>query len=445
MFKNLLIYCKVLFASSIVFSGSIFSENLQDIYELALINDPLIKSAEASYRSGKEYKVQGRAGLLPNLSVSGSTNWNEYRVQDQLRDAYNSNNYSASLSQPLFRLDRWFKFKQGKALTKSATAEFAYQQQETMVRVATAYFNVLNAIDSLNAAKAEEKAIGRQKDLAKKRFEVGLAAITELHETQAAYDLTVVSTIAREAQLDAAKEGLAAIIGTDTPLLSPLADDFEISLPDPIDRKAWVDLGLKNNYKLIASRLQKDAAKSNARASSSAHLPQIDIIGRNTKSTSKQGKFGGFIQNPLFGIEQDTRQYGIQINIPLSAGGSISSGRRQAWANYDQSKEQSIYQERMIIRDIRSNHFGVQTQVANVTARKQVLTSAKSALEATEVGYEVGTRNTVDLLDAQKRLFSAQADYANSRYEYVIAMLRLKASVGSLNPGDLISISDRMQ
>jgi outer membrane protein len=191
--------------------------------------------------------------------------------------------------------------------------------------------------------------------------------------------------------------------------------------------------------------LQKDAAKSNARASSSAHLPQIDIIGRNTKSTSKQGKFGGFIQNPLFGIEQDTRQYGIQINIPLSAGGSISSGRRQAWANYDQSKEQSIYQERMIIRDIRSNHFGVQTQVANVTARKQVLTSAKSALEATEVGYEVGTRNTVDLLDAQKRLFSAQTDYANSRYEYVIAMLRLKASAGSLNPGDLISISDRME
>ena len=142
-------------------------------------------------------------------------------------------------------MDRWFKFRQGKNLTKGAAAEFAYQQQETMVRVATSYFNVLNAIDSLNAAKAEEKAIGKQKDLAKKRFEVGLAAITELQETQAAYDLTVVSTIAREAQLDSAKEGLSAIIGADAPLLSPLADDFEISLPDPIDRKSWVDLGLK--------------------------------------------------------------------------------------------------------------------------------------------------------------------------------------------------------
>ena len=445
MFKYLSISSKALLASFAIFSVSVFSENLEDIYELALSNDPLIKSAEATYRSGQEYKIQGRAGLLPNLSVSGSTNWNEYRVLDELRDEYNSNNYSATFSQPLFRMDRWFKFRQGKDLTKGAAAEFAYQQQETMVRVATAYFNVLNTIDSLNAAKAEEKAIGRQKDLAKKRFEVGLAAITELQETQAAYDLTVVSTIAREAQLDAAKESLSAIIGADAPLLSPLADDFEISLPDPIDRKSWVDLGLKNNNRLIASRFQRDAARNNARASGSAHLPQIDIIGRNTKSTSKQGKFGGFIQNPLFGIEQDTRQYGIQINIPLFAGGAISSGRRQAWANYDQSKEQAVYQERTAIRDIRSNHFGVQTQVANVTARKQALTSAKSALEATKVGYEVGTRNTVDLLDAQKKVFSAQANYANSRYEYVIAMLRLKASVGSLNPGDLISISDRME
>ena len=445
MFKKLVISIKILPIFLFLVSNSVFSENLEDIYELALKNDPLLKSAEASYRSGLEYKKQGRAGLLPNLTISGSTNWNEYRVQDQLVDSYNSNNQSATISQPLFRMDRWFKFRQGKFLSEGAAAEFSYQQQETMIRVATAYFNVLNAIDNLQAAKAEEKAIGRQKDLAQKRFEVGLAAITELQETQAAYDLTIVASIGREAQLDTAKEVLAAIIGTDTPLLSPLAADFEISLPDPLERDTWVQLGLKNNYRLIASRHQREAAKNNARASGANHLPQIDIVGRNTKSTSKQGKFGGFIQNPLFGIEQDTRQYGIQVSIPLFAGGAINSNRRQAWANYDQSKEQAVYTERSVIRDIRSNHFGVQTQVANVTARKQALKSTKSALEATEVGYEVGTRNTVDLLDAQKRLFSAQTDYSNSRYQYVIAMLRLKASVGSLNPSDLISISNRME
>ena len=430
---------------SIIITGSIKAENLADVYELALKNDPLLRAAEATYRAGKENKRQGIAGLLPTLSISGSTNWNEYRVEEQLQDQYNSNSYLANLNQPIFRLDKWFQFERGTALSEAAAAEFAYQQQETMIRVASAYFNVLNSIDSLNAAKAEEKAIGRQKDLAKKRFDVGLAAITEVQETQAAFDLTVVSRIAREAQLDSAQETLTSIVGRDIKLLSPLIDEFEISLPDPLDRESWVSLGLKNNYQLKSAKLQRDAAQAAARGSASNHLPQIDLVGRVSQSTSKQGKFGGFIQNPLFGIEQDTRQYSIQFSLPLYAGGAISSARRQAYANYDRSKEQAIYTEISTIKDVRSNHFGVQTQVANVTARKQALASAESALEATQVGYEVGTRNTVDLLDAQKRLFQAQRDYASSRYEYIISMLRLKASVGSLNPNDLMRISSQMK
>ena len=440
--KNLQIYIPLIL---VLFSAPIKAENLADVYELALKNDPLLKAAEATYRVGKENRVQGIAGLLPTLSVGGSTNWNEYRVEEQLIDQYNSNSYLASLNQPIFRLDKWFQFERGTALSEAASAEFAYQQQETMIRVASAYFNVLNSIDSLNAARAEEKAIGRQKDLAKKRFDVGLAAITEVQETQAAYDLTVVSRIAREAQLDSAQESLTSIVGRDIKLLSPLIDDFEISLPDPLDRESWVSLGLENNFQLKAAKLQRDAAQASARSTASNHLPQVDLVGRVSKSTSKQGKFGGFIQNPLFGIEQDTRQYSIQFNLPLYAGGAISSARRQAYANYDRSKEQAIFAERSTVRDVRSNHFGVQTQVANVTARKQALASAESALEATQIGYEVGTRNTVDLLDAQKRLFQAQRDYASSRYEYIISMLRLKASVGSLSPDDLMNISSQMK
>ena len=431
--------------SLIAISSPLRTENLADVYELALKNDPLLKAAEAAYRAGKENRTQGIAGLLPTLSVGGSTNWNEYRVEEQIIDQYNSNSYLASLNQPIFRLDKWFQFERGTALSEAASAEFAYQQQETMIRVASAYFNVLNSIDSLNAARAEEKAIGRQKDLAKKRFDVGLAAITEVQETQAAFDLTVVSRIAREAQLDSARESLTSIVGRDIKLLSPLSDNFDISLPDPLDRESWVSLGLKNNYQLKAAKLQRDAAQASARSTASNHLPQIDLVGRVSKSTSKQGKFGGFIQNPLFGVEQDTRQYSIQFNLPLYAGGAISSARRQAYANYDRSKEQAIYAERSTVRDVRSNHFGVQTQVANVTARKQALASAESALEATQIGYEVGTRNTVDLLDAQKRLFQAQRDYASSRYDYIISMLRLKASVGSLSPKDLMNISNQME
>ena len=441
MFKKIKLFILLFFAVPSV----IFSEDLEDIYELALNNDPLLKSAEASFRAGKESKRQGIAALLPSLSVSGSTNWNESRIEETLIDEYNSNNYSGTISQPLFRLDKWFKFKQGKALSEGSAAEFAFQQQETMIRVASSYFNVLNAIDSLNAAKAEEEAIGRQKDMAKKRFEVGLAAITEVHETQAAYDLSVVSRIAREGQLDTAKEVLAAIIGASTPLLSPLSDEFPITLPDPMERELWVKLALENNYQLKAARLNQVAAKNSARASGASHLPNIDIVGRVTKSTSQSGQFGGFIKNPISGLEQDNRQYGIQVTFPLFAGGAISSARRQAYAIYDRTKEQALYTERSVIKDVRSNHYNVQTQVANVRARKQALTSAASALKATEIGYEAGTRNVVDLLQAQRGLYTAQRDLAGARYEYIISMLRLKSSAGSLNPDDLINISKWMR
>jgi len=426
-------------------NGQINAEDLKDIYQLALLNDPTFKAAEASFRAGKEYKVQGRAGLLPSLNLSGSTGWNEYRLEEQLLDEYNSNNHSVSLQQPVFRLDRWFQFRQGKALTESASAEFAYQQQELLIRVSTSYFNVLNAMDSLNASKAEEEAIGRQRDQAKKRFEVGLASITEVQDTQAAYDLSVVGRIIGESQLDSAKESLSAIIGGVLPLLSPLSKDYVTPPPNPIDRESWVKLALANNFQLKASRLSTTAAKNNARASGSAHLPKIDIVGRATRSSSRQGKFGGFIQNPLYDLESDNRQYQIQVSLPLFAGGAISSSRRQAYAQYDRSKEQSLFTERSVIREVRSNHFNVQTQSANVTARRQALKSSESALEATKIGFEVGTRNVVDLLQSERGLYAAQRDYAKSRYDYIISVLRLKSSVGSLSPNDLFEISSKME
>jgi len=422
----------------------ISTENLNDIYKMALENDPLLKASEATYRAGKEAKSQGISGLLPSLQVTGTTTWNEYRLEEEKLDEYNSNNYTGSITQPLFRLDKWFQFKQGKSLSEKAAATFAYQQQESMIRIVTSYFNVLNATDSLNAANAEEKAIGRQQDLAKRRFDVGLAAITELHETQAAFDLSVVARIAREAGVDYAKESLAAIIGGPIPLLAPLSPNFLIALPNPLLRDEWVELGLKNNYQLKAAKFQRDAAKHTARSKGSAHLPSIDIVGRVTKNTSDQGKFGGFIPNPQAGLEADNRNYSIQVTMPLFSGGAISSMRRQAYAQYDKSKEDVLYTERSTIKEVRSNHFNVQTQVANVKARKQALTSANSALEATQVGYDIGTRNIVDLLEAQKRLYSSQRDYAGSRYEYIIAMLRLKASVGTLSPEDIQKISDQM-
>ena len=422
-----------------------YSEDLKDIYELALKNDPTLKVAKATYNAGKEYKTQALAGLLPSLSVSAQTAWQEFRLEDTLLDQYNSNYYSGSLSQPLFRLDRWFQFQQGKSLSKAAEAEFSYQQQETMIRVATSYFNVLNAMDSLNAAKAEEEAIGRQRDQSKKRYEVGLASITEVQETQAAYDSSVVSRIVRESQLDTAKEALSAIIGGPIPMLAPLKENYPTPPPTPMDRESWVKIGLKNNLQLKAARLNEDASKNSARSAKSDHLPKIDIVGNVTRSTSGQGKFGGFITNPQMDMESDNRQYAIRFSMPIFQGGYISSARRQANAQYERDKQRAVVTERSVISEIRSNHFNVQTQSANVTARKQSLISSRSSLEATKIGFDVGSRNVVDLLQSERSLYAAQRDYLNSRYDYIISRLRLKSSVGSLTPKDLYEISNLME
>tara|TARA_X000000368_G_scaffold308380_1_gene246314 strand:+ start:1507 stop:2835 length:1329 start_codon:yes stop_codon:yes gene_type:complete len=422
-----------------------FGEDLKDIYELALKNDPNLKVAQASYKIGKEYKAQGIAGLLPSLSVSAQTSWQEFRLEDTLLDQYNSNYYSGSLSQPLFRLDRWFQFQRGKSLSKAAEAEFAYQQQETMIRVATSYFNVLNAMDALSAAKAEEEAIGRQRDQSKKRYEVGLASITEVQETQAAYDTSVVSRIVRESQLDTAKEALSAIIGGPVPLLSPLREDYPTPPPTPMDRETWVKIGLKNNLQLKAARLNEEASKHTARSAKSDHLPKVDIVGNVTRSTSGQGKFGGFITNPQMDLESDNRQYSIRFSMPISQGGYINSARRQANAQYERDKQRTVVTERSVTSEIRSNHFNVQTQSANVKARKQSLISSKSSLEATKIGFDVGSRNVVDLLQSERSLYAAQRDYLNSRYDYIVSRLRLKSSVGSLTPQDLYQISDLME
>ena len=422
-----------------------FGEDLKDIYELALKNDPNLKVAQASYKIGKEYKAQGIAGLLPSLSVSAQTSWQEFRLEDTLLDQYNSNYYSGSLSQPLFRLDRWFQFQRGKSLSKAAEAEFAFQQQETMIRVATSYFNVLNAMDALSAAKAEEEAIGRQRDQSKKRYEVGLASITEVQETQAAYDTSVVSRIVRESQLDTAKEALSAIIGGPVPLLSPLREDYPTPPPTPMDRETWVKIGLKNNLQLKAARLNEEASKHTARSAKSDHLPKVDIVGNVTRSTSGQGKFGGFITNPQMDMESDNRQYSIRFSMPISQGGYINSARRQANAQYERDKQRTVVTERSVTSEIRSNHFNVQTQSTNVKARKQSLISSKSSLEATKIGFDVGSRNVVDLLQSERSLYAAQRDYLNSRYDYIVSRLRLKSSVGSLTPQDLYQISDLME
>ncbi|MDA9321792.1 TolC family outer membrane protein [Gammaproteobacteria bacterium] len=437
------IYTKSFLALFISFNIS--SESLLDIYNEALENDPTYKAAEYSYLADKELKVQGRAALLPSITLSGSTNWNEYYQNKELQQQYNSFSSSARVTQPLFRLDTWFQYRQSKSLTDAAEADFAFEQQNLLVRTAELYFGVLRAIDNLNAAISEEKAIKKQLDQAKQRFEVGLSAITGVQEAQLAFDLSKASRIRTEGSLYSARESLNALIGREIFSLNELGDGLLIDLPTPSSKETWVELALENNYQLKAAYLRKKAAKSSARSVASNHLPKIDIVGSQSESETNQFNYEGFnIDGQGIPVPSVTgrRNYAIQLSMPLFQGGAVNSRRKQAYSQYERANENTLFTERRIIQEVRSQFSNVLTLVANVNAQKQAVISATSALEATQVGYRVGTRNVVDLLQAEKNLYSAEKNLANAKYDYILANLRLGLASGTITPADIVKINN---
>ena len=430
----------------IFFSCScLYAENILEIYNEALENDPTYRAAEYSYLADKQIVVQGRAALMPSITLSGSTNWNEYYQNDVLQQEYNSFSKSARVSQPLFRLDTWFNFKRSKSLTNAAEADFAYQQQNLLLRTAELYFGVLRAIDNLNASISEEKAIQKQLDQAQQRYDVGLSAITGVQEAQLQYDLSKAARINNEGNLFSAREALNALIGREVFSLTALGDNLNISEPFPNSKEEWVKTALENNYQLKAAYLRRDAAKSNARSAASNHLPKIDIVGSASESETNQFNYEGFEINgqgiPVPAVT-GRRNYAIQMSVPIFQGGAVSSRRKQAYSQYNEADENTLFTERRVIQEIRSQFSNVVTLVANVNAQEQAVISATSALEATQVGYQVGTRNVVDLLQAEKTLYSAERNLANAKYDYILANLRLALAAGTISPSNIVEINN---
>ncbi len=440
MIKNILI------TILLCFNINAAADSLLDIYNDALENDPQYKSAEFSYLSGKEIKVQGRAALLPNISINAQTNWNEYYQNGNLQNQYNNFSSSARLTQPLIRLDAWFKYRQSKFLTDAAEADFAYSQQALIVRTAELYFNVLRAIDNLSAARSEEKAIKKQLDQIKQRYEVGLAAITEVQEAQLAFDLSLASRTRTEGEVYTAKESLNALVGREIVSLDGLVNDLNVTNPVPASKEEWARKAVENNFRLQAANLRKYASKNNARSVASNHLPKVDIVGVQSESETNQYAFDGINTGGAFNItvpdETQRDTYSLQLSMPIFQGGAVISRTKQAYAESNKSSEDALFAERSVIQDVRSQYSNVVTLVANLRAQKQAVISASSALEATKVGYEVGTRNIVDLLQAEKNLYSAERNLSNAKYDYLITTLRLHLAAGTLSPENLIEINN---
>ena len=300
----------------------------------------------------------------------------------------------------------------------------------------------MRAIDNLNAAVSEEKAIKKQLDQIQQRFEVGLSAITEVQEAQLAYDLSMAAKIRSEGALFNAREELNSLIGREIFSIDSLKADIVPENPNPTTKQEWVDIALKNNYRLQASVLRRDASQDSARSSASEHLPKINIVGTESESNTNQYSYEGFedlgFQAPS---ETQRKNYSLSLSIPISQGGAVSSRRRQAYAEYNRAVEETLFAQRTVIQEVRSGFSNVITLGANLKAQKQAVVSANSALEATRVGYEVGTRNIVDLLQAEKNLYTAEKNLANAKYDYLLSQLNLELAAGTLSPQSINEIN----
>ena len=434
------------------------ANSLLDIYELALKNDAQLKADTAAYEAAQELRNLNRAGLLPQINASATYSESDSDITNNATTPVipdptdptdtggvgNINStrtgWEISLQQPLFNMASWYTYKQGVRLSEQAEAQFGADQQSLIVRVAEAYFNVLRAVDTLEATIAEENALSHQLEQTQQRFEVGLTAITEVHEAQAAFDSATAATLEARGNLNISFEALEVLTGQSHEQIAPLAPQFPVVEPVPADRHEWVEFSLKNNYSLKAARLGAEAARQVAKSARSDHLPTV---------TASLGYSDYDDDGERYGVPQDYNtegtSVGVTLNVPIFSGGRVSAARRQTFAQATQSQEIFNSTQRSIIQSTRALHLSVETGVARVQARKQAIVSSQSALEATQSGYEVGTRNLVEVLQSQRQLYQARRDYATALYDYIINTIQLREAAGMLTPADAQEVDKWLQ
>ena len=413
------------------------ANSLLDVYELALQNDAQLKADQAKYEAGVENKTISRAGLLPQINANAQMGTNDgndnlKNVPVKYNNDYDTNGWAISLNQPLFDMAAWYTYKEGAKLSEQAEAQFGADQQSLIVRVAEAYFNVLRAIDTLEATIAEEKALEKQLEQTKQRFDVGLTAITDVHEAQAAFDNSRALTLEARGNVSISYEALEVLTGKPEDTVSPLSSKFPVVSPTPANRADWVEFSLKNNYNLKASKLQADASLERAKASKSGHLPTVDASLGYSDDTTKGMSAGQDINT-----ERDGSSINLRLDVPIYSGGAVSGRSRQAYAEYNQAQELYNSTQRNVIQSARSLHLLVETDVASVQARKQAIVSGQSALDATQSGYEVGTRNLVEVLISQRNLYEARRNYSDALFDYVIDSVKLREVAGMLTPANV--------
>jgi len=436
------------------------AEDLQSVYQRALANDPQIREADALRRASREAKPQAWAALLPQISGSASRSKADSESQGQFPQEIVQNGqtvvfnflsastskpetdrWSLDLRQSVISWDNWVALKRADRQVAQAEADFRAAEQQLIVRVAEAYFNVLAAQDTVDAQSSSLEAISRQLEQAEKRFEVGLIAITDVQEAKAARDSAAAAVIAAKRQLASTEELLREITAEKYQSLAKPGDDMPLKAPEPADETQWVERSMEQNLALISSRLAAEIARDNVRISFGGHLPKLDLVAskNNTDQTSpinfSSGNIGIRTNNT------DDTSYALQVTLPIFSGGGAQSRVRQSEFQWQAARERYTRVSRQTERQARDAYLGVISEISRVTALRQALESSRTALKATEAGYEVGTRTAVDVLESRRTLAQAETNYARSRYDYILNVMRLRLASGTLEASTLAEVN----
>jgi len=440
MRKNRVQFVIYFVLASSIFSAPVFATDLLQTYRESLQNDPVYASARAAFTAGQEKSVQGRSLLLPNVAITGTNNLSNanYYSRGQVVDGVRSTNsrYSLQLTQPLFHWENWQQYQQSKLQVLVSEAQFEQAQSELMVRVAQAYFDVLSAQDTLESVRANKSAITEQLAFAKQSFDVGTTTVTDQHEAQARYDLAVAQELAAENELEVKRFNLQQITGHTPDTLTPLNKAVQLTAPEPANINDWVSAAEKNNYNVVSAQVTQEIAKRAISLNRAGHLPTLDLVASVNRSSTSAIPVQ---QLPAF--TENSRNIGIQLNVPLFSGFAVTSKVREAIALEDKAGSEVESAKRSAALAARQAYLGVNSGLAQINAYRTAEISSKSALESNTLGYEVGLRINIDVLNAQQQLYTTQQNLAKARYDTIMNGLRLKSASGSLKEEDLAQVN----
>jgi outer membrane protein len=438
-----------IFSLSMLAIGQVQAEetqNLQQVYQQALTQDPVLASAKSGNRAMQEKLVQGNALYLPTINFNAGTTASQTDIKyigsasvfrNGGRETFEGYSYGVNLNQPIYRKQIQAQLAQAKSQVEQSDKQLLLAQQNLILRSSKAYFDVLLAQDKIELIQAQKNAISKRLEQAKVNFDVGTATITDFNEAQARFDLVQAQEIAATSDLEVKKRAIQSIIGQMPLKLNAVRADLQPQMPEPVAMDKWVEMSSQTNLMIAIQQQALEIATQEVERQNAGHLPTLDAIASYTDRYANGSANG-------FGSDLQDATIGLQLQIPLYQGGAIASRVREAVANKQKAMDDLVAARRQAELDTRQGYLDLVSVVSQIKAYEQALSSSQSQLDSTMLGYEVGVRTSVDVLNAQQQFFMAKRDLLQSRYTYLMNILSLKSAVGLLNDADLAAVNQQL-